>query len=50
MGTFVSQDEARITAMRSELGRMAVEQFLKKMEGLGISRKEAAQIILEEEK
>ena len=49
MGTFVTQDEARITALRSELGRMAVEQFLKKMEGLGISRKEAAQIILEEE-
>ena len=49
MGTFVTQDEARILALRGELGRIAVEQFLKKMEELGISRKEAAQIILEEE-
>ena len=49
MGTYVTCDETRIAALRTELARQAVGQFLKKMEALGISRQEAAQIIVEEE-
>ena len=49
MGTFVTGDGARLAALRGELARQAVEQFLEKIEGLGISRREAARMIEEEE-
>lgn len=49
MGTYVTEDRSRIDALRRELARQAVEQFLKKMNTLGISRREAVQIIEEEE-
>ena len=49
MGTYVTADAARIDALREELARQAVELFLKKIESLGITRQEAAGMILKEE-
>ena len=49
MGTYVTNRSERIDALREELARQAVEQFLKKIESLGISRQEAAGMILKEE-
>ena len=48
MGTFVTQNAQRIEALRRETARQAVQRFLRRMEGLGVSRREAARIILEE--
>ena len=50
MGTFVTQDAERIAALRTELARQAVKEFLQKVESLGVSREEVALIISEEEK
>ena len=49
MGTYVTGDTDRIIALRSELAQQAVSEFLKKVEALGVSRAEAARIILEED-
>jgi len=49
LGTFVTEDAARVAALRQEMARQSVEQFLKNMEKLGIGRHEAARMILEEE-
>ena len=49
MGTFVTADTRRVAALRDELARQAVDEFLKKVTALGVSREEAARIILEEE-
>ena len=49
MGTYVTADGARIAALREELARQAVELFMKKIESLGITRQEAARMILKEE-
>ena len=49
-GTFVTGDGGRIAALRQEMARQAIGQFLKKMEDLGISPQEAARLIQEEEK
>ena len=49
MGTYVTGDETRILALRAEMARQAAGRFLKDMENLGISRREAAQMILEED-
>lgn len=49
MGTYVTADGARIAALREELARKAVELFIKKIESLGITRQEAARMILKEE-
>ncbi len=49
LGTFITDDEKRITALRAEMARQAAGRFLKDMENLGISRREAADMILEEE-
>ncbi len=49
LGTFVTGDAARIAALRAEMARQAAGRFLKDMEKLGISRREAAQMILEED-
>ena len=49
MGTYVTNRAERIDALREELARQAVEQFLKKIESLGITRQEAAGMILKEE-
>ena len=48
MGTFITGNETRITALRDELAGQAVEQFVQKMAALGISPAEAARIILKE--
>ena len=48
MGTYVTEDARRIDALRRSMARQAVEQFLKKMNALGISRQDAIQIIKEE--
>ena len=49
MGTYVTADAERIEALREELARQAVGLFLGKMKNLGISRQEAAEMILKEE-
>lgn len=50
MGTYVTQDENRIALLRRDLARQAVQEFLKKTEMLGVSREEAAGMILKEER
>ena len=49
MGTYVTEDTARIFALREEIAGQAVCQFLDTMELLGISRHEAAQWLLKKE-
>ena len=49
MGTYVTEDRSRIVALREEMARQAVEQFLKKINALGISREDAVRIIQEED-
>lgn len=49
IGTFVTEDAARIAALKAELARQAVGQFMKRMESLGISCQEAARMIQEGE-
>ncbi|MBQ8159177.1 MAG: GntR family transcriptional regulator [Clostridia bacterium] len=50
LGTFVTTDGARLEGLRREMAQRAVSQFLSSMDHLGISRTEAARMILEEEK
>ena len=45
MGTFVTEDRARIKALRSQMAEKAVREFLGKMRELGVSREEAAQML-----
>ena len=47
-GTFVTGDAGRIAALRKELAHLAVSEFTQKVEALGVSREEAAQMILSE--
>ena len=49
MGTYVTEDANRISALRQEIARQAVNQFLKKMDALGISRQDTVRIIQEED-
>ena len=49
MGTFVTGEEERIVGLRTELARQAVDDYLKRVEALGISREEAAALVMEEE-
>ena len=49
MGTVVTRDPARVAALREEMALQAVDGFLKQLGALGISREEAAQMILKEE-
>lgn len=49
LGTFVTEEEARIAALRQEMARQAVRQFLDQMNALGISRRQAAEMLLKEE-
>ena len=49
MGTYVTQSQDRILSLRAELVRQAVQDFLAKMNALGVSRQEAAQAIMKEE-
>ena len=49
LGTFVTTDEAVIAGLRADMAHQAAEKFLRDMETLGISRREAAHLILEED-
>ena len=49
MGTYVTDDPAHIEALRQEMARQAVHDFLRKVKTLGVSREEAARLILKEE-
>lgn len=49
MGTYVTGDADRIAALRREMARQAADKFLRTMETLGVSREEAARMILKEE-
>ncbi|MBR4360487.1 MAG: GntR family transcriptional regulator [Clostridia bacterium] len=49
MGTYVTGDADRIAAVRWEMARQAAERFLSTMDTLGVSRQEAARLILKED-
>ena len=49
LGTFVTEDRARIEALRREMAGRAVAQFIQRLQRLGISRQEAARLIMEED-
>ena len=49
MGTYVTENTDRISALREDIARQAVEQFLKKIDALGISRQDAVRILQEED-
>ena len=49
MGTFVTGNGDKITALKEEMIRQTVEQFLEKMARFGASPQDAARIILKEE-
>ena len=50
MGTFVTEDTQRISALKDEIVREAVDQFLERMKNLGVSSEEAAEMIRKEDK
>lgn len=49
LGTFVTSDTQRITTLRSELAHQTVHDFLQQLQKLGVTREQAAQMILKEE-
>ena len=49
LGTFVTEDAARIAALRSEMAREAVREFLGRMSRLGIAPEGAVRMIRNEE-
>ena len=49
LGTFVTEDEIRISVLRRETAQTALRQFLDRLAQLGISRQDAAKMMLEEE-
>ena len=49
MGTYVTGSMERIAALRREMAEKAIQEFLSKMSVLGVSRQEAARMILKEE-
>ena len=49
MGTYVTGDTDRITALRREMARQAADRFLHAMEDLDVSPQEAIRLILKEE-
>ncbi len=49
LGTFVTEDAGRIAALRQELARDAVGEFLDRMARIGIGREEAAKMIMDRE-
>lgn len=49
MGTFVTGDAQRITGLRIELARQAVQEFMVKIDSLGVSKEEAVKMIFEME-
>lgn len=49
LGTFVTEDSARIERLREDMARQAARQFIQNMEKLGIPLREAAEMILKED-
>ena len=49
MGTFVTEDAERIAGLRTELARQAVQEFIKKIGSVGVSKEEAIKMILGKE-
>ena len=49
LGTFVTENREVIRQMKNEMARLATERFLAELAGLGISRREAAKLIQEED-
>ena len=49
LGTFITEDRAVAEKIRADMARLAVNRFLEELAGLGIDRREAAQLILEED-
>ena len=49
MGTFVTDDTRRIANIRTELAQAALSECLKRLQALGVTREEAARMILKEE-
>ena len=49
MGTYVTEDETVISALRDDMARDTVRRFLKDLSGLGLSRADAVRLINGEE-
>ena len=49
LGTYVTGDGTRIARTRDRLAREAAERFVRRLGELGLSREEAAQMILQED-
>ncbi len=49
LGTFVTEDRERVAALREEMARQALLEFLKNMQKLGISKAEAMEMMRKEE-
>ena len=49
LGTFVTEDAERVAALRRDLARSAVREFMEKMSQLGIDAKKASEMILTED-
>ena len=45
MGTFVTEDESKIIECRHEMAQGCLDEFLKSISELGISREEAIEMI-----
>ncbi len=49
LGTFVTEDAERIAALRRDMAGQAVREFLDRMALLGVSPKEASEMLLKQE-
>ena len=49
LGTFVTESRETIEALRKEMARQAVSRFLSDLKGLGLTRKDAVELIQKEE-
>ena len=49
LGTFVTEDAARVAALREQMARESVREFLGRMSRLGITPEEAMEMIRKEE-
>ncbi len=49
LGTFVTESRETIEALREEMARQAVSRFLSDLKGLGLTRKDAVELIQKEE-
>ena len=49
MGTYISEDREKIACLQKKMADQAVGEFLERMKMLGISRKKAYEMLLEQE-